>query len=51
MRIHRTDREGDLAVVGSRRSWGVAVAAARRRPAADGGGGPATAAAAPRGVR
>ena len=25
MRIHRTDREGDLAVVGSARSWGVAV--------------------------
>ncbi|TFV91270.1 ComEC/Rec2 family competence protein [Blastococcus sp. CT_GayMR16] len=25
MRVHRTDREGDLAVVGSARSWGVAV--------------------------
>jgi competence protein ComEC len=30
MQIHRTDREGDLAVVGSRSSWGVAVRG--RRP-------------------
>ena len=30
MGIHRTDREGDLAVVGSRSSWGVAVRG--RRP-------------------
>ena len=24
MWVHRTDREGDLAVAGSRQSWGVA---------------------------
>jgi competence protein ComEC len=30
MQIHRTDREGDLAVVGSARSWGVAVRGRRR---------------------
>jgi competence protein ComEC len=34
MGIHRTDREGDLAVVGSARSWGVAVRGRR------GAGGP-----------
>ena len=35
MRIHRTDREGDVAVVGSAASWGVAVRGRRagRRPA------------------
>jgi competence protein ComEC len=31
MQIHRTDREGDLAVVGSARSWGVAVRGRRGR--------------------
>ena len=30
MQIHRTDREGDLAVVGAA-SWGVAAASARAR--------------------
>jgi competence protein ComEC len=30
MQIHRTDREGDLAVVGSAVSWGVAVRGRRR---------------------
>ena len=33
MRVHRTDREGDLAVVGSAGSWGVAVRGRRRRAA------------------
>jgi competence protein ComEC len=33
MRVHRTDREGDLAVVGSAGSWGVAVRG-RRGPVA-----------------
>jgi competence protein ComEC len=32
MRIHRTDREGDLAVVGSAESWGVAVRGGGVRP-------------------
>jgi competence protein ComEC len=32
MRIHRTDREGDLAVVGSADSWGVAVRGGGMRP-------------------
>ena len=32
MRVHRTDREGDVAVVGSARSWGVAVRGRVRRP-------------------
>jgi competence protein ComEC len=44
MRVHRTDREGDLAVVGSADSWGVAA----RRSAVAGGsaaGGPAGASA------
>jgi competence protein ComEC len=45
MRVHRTDREGDLAVVGSAGSWGVA---ARGGPSVgavgpSGGPGPATA--------
>jgi competence protein ComEC len=30
MQVHRTDREGDLAVVGSARSWGVAVRGRRK---------------------
>lgn len=38
MAIHRTDREGDLAIVGSAASWGVA---------AHGGGGPEAVAAGP----
>jgi competence protein ComEC len=33
MRVHRTDREGDLAVVGSAGSWGVAVRGRRSRVA------------------
>jgi competence protein ComEC len=32
MQIHRTDREGDLAVVASARSWGVAVRGRRPGP-------------------
>jgi competence protein ComEC len=41
MRVHRTDREGDLALVGTRDEWGVASrgaaggAQATRRPAVD----------------
>jgi competence protein ComEC len=38
MQIHRTDREGDLAVVGSAASWGVAVRG--RRGGRWSGGGP-----------
>jgi competence protein ComEC len=30
MQIHRTDREGELAVVGSAASWGVAARGRRR---------------------
>jgi competence protein ComEC len=37
MRIHRTDREGDLAVVGSAASWGVAVRGRRGGARAEGG--------------
>jgi competence protein ComEC len=35
MRIHRTDREGDLAVVGSADSWGVATRGGSSVAAAD----------------
>jgi competence protein ComEC len=43
MRIHRTDREGDLAVVGSARSWGVAVRGRRGRRSSRAGRGEAIA--------
>ena len=38
MRVHRTDREGDLAIVGTSRSWGVAGSRSRavRGPGAPG---------------
>jgi competence protein ComEC len=38
MRVHRTDREGDLAVVGSARSWGVAARGGGPVGSAAGGG-------------
>ena len=40
MRVHRTDRDGDLAVVGSAASWGVAVRDGDGRGTAAAAGGP-----------
>jgi competence protein ComEC len=48
MRVHRTDREGDLALAGDANSWGVAVAEPVTPQAAADGPAPPTGAPAPR---
>ena len=50
MRIDRTDREGDLAVVGPAGPWGVAVRGRRRGPPARALGPGRAAAVSPRGT-